>query len=78
MTTRLRIDLAGYHHIINYGVNRMNIFRHNEDKEVKIFQLLWELSMLIMLNISTKRQNEQVTYGKGVIVQDILSTIQSK
>ncbi len=34
MPTRRRIDLAGYHHIINRGVNRMNIFRHNEDKEV--------------------------------------------
>ncbi len=34
MPTRLRIDLAGYHHIINRGVDRMNIFCHDEDKEM--------------------------------------------
>lgn len=34
MPTRLRIDLAGYHHIINRGVDRMNIFRHDEDKKM--------------------------------------------
>ena len=28
--TRIRIDLAGYHHIINRGVDRMNVFRHDE------------------------------------------------
>jgi len=34
MPTRPRIDIAGYHHIINRGVDRMNIFRHNEDKDM--------------------------------------------
>ena len=33
MPTRPRIDIAGYHHIINRGIDRMNIFRHNEDKD---------------------------------------------
>ena len=33
MPTRPRIDIAGYHHIINRGVDRMNIFRHSEDKD---------------------------------------------
>jgi len=26
MPTRLRVDLAGYHHVINRGVNRCDIF----------------------------------------------------
>jgi len=34
MPTRPRIDIAGYHHIINRGVDRMNIFRHSEDKDM--------------------------------------------
>jgi len=34
MPTRPRIDIAGYHHIINRGVDQMNVFRHNEDKDM--------------------------------------------
>ncbi|MDP2894034.1 MAG: transposase [Sulfurimonas sp.] len=34
MPTRLRVDLAGYHHIINRGVNRCDIFNCNDDKEM--------------------------------------------
>ena len=34
MPTRPRIDIAGYHHIINRGVDQMNIFRHSEDKDM--------------------------------------------
>jgi len=34
MPTRPRIDIAGYHHIMNRGVDRMNIFRHSEDKNM--------------------------------------------
>jgi len=34
MPTRARIDIAGYHHIINRGVDQMNIFCHSEDKEM--------------------------------------------
>jgi REP element-mobilizing transposase RayT len=34
MPTRPRIDIAGYHHIMNRGVDQMNIFRHNEDKDM--------------------------------------------
>jgi len=33
MPTRPRIDLAGYHHVINRGVNRCNVFNHPYDKE---------------------------------------------
>jgi len=28
-----RIDLAGYYHIINRGMSKMNIFRHRDDYE---------------------------------------------
>lgn len=34
MPTRLRVDLAGYHHVINRGVNRSVIFDHGDDKEM--------------------------------------------
>ncbi len=34
MPTRLRVDLAGYHHVINRGVNRCIIFNHHNDKEM--------------------------------------------
>jgi REP element-mobilizing transposase RayT len=39
MARRPRIDLPGYHHIVNRGVNRMNIFVNDEDKE-KFLQIL--------------------------------------
>ncbi len=34
MPRRPRIDLAGYHHVINHGVNRSDIFVENSDYEV--------------------------------------------
>ena len=34
MPTRLRVDLAGYHHVINRGVNRCNVFEQDNDKEM--------------------------------------------
>jgi len=34
MPTRLRVDLAGYHHVINRGVNRGIIFNTPDDKEM--------------------------------------------
>ncbi len=39
MPTRPRVNLAGYHHIINRGVNRCSVFEHPTDKEMflKIF-----------------------------------------
>lgn len=33
MPTRLRVDIAGYHHIINRGVNHCYIFNSNNDKD---------------------------------------------
>ena len=34
MPTRLRVDLAGYHHVINRGVNRSVIFNNHYDKNI--------------------------------------------
>jgi REP element-mobilizing transposase RayT len=34
MPTRLRVAIAGYHHIINRGVNRCDIFNSDEDKDM--------------------------------------------
>jgi hypothetical protein len=34
MPRRPRIDLAGFHHIINRGVNRSDIFLQNEDYDI--------------------------------------------
>ena len=34
MPTRLRVDLAGYHHVINRGVNRSVVFNSFVDKEM--------------------------------------------
>jgi len=39
MPRRPRIDLPGYHHIINRGVNRTNVFSGPNDKE-KFMQIL--------------------------------------
>ena len=34
MPTRLRVDLAGFHHIVNRGVNRCDVFYSHHDKEM--------------------------------------------
>ena len=34
MPTRPRIDIAGYHHVINRGVDQINVFLHYEDKDM--------------------------------------------
>ena len=34
MPTRPRIDLAGFHHVINRGVNRCDVFNHASDKDM--------------------------------------------
>ena len=39
MPRRPRIDVPGYHHIVNRGVNRTNIFSDPDDKE-KFLQIL--------------------------------------
>ncbi len=34
MLTRPRIDIAGYHHVINRGVDQMNVFCNHDDKDM--------------------------------------------
>ena len=34
MPRRPRIDMAGYHHVINRGVNRSDIFQDGKDYEM--------------------------------------------
>ena len=46
MPTRPRINIAGYHHIINRGVDQMNVFRHNEDKDM-FLQIVNKTAMIL-------------------------------
>ncbi len=45
MPTRPRIDFAGYHHIINRGVNRCDVFNHNNDKDM-FLQIINKTAMI--------------------------------
>ena len=45
MPTRPRIDLAGYHHIINRGVNRCDVFNHDNDKDM-FLQIINKTAMI--------------------------------
>lgn len=44
MQTKPRIDFAGYHHIINRGVNKSNIFNHNNDKDM-LLQIINKIAL---------------------------------
>jgi hypothetical protein len=56
MPTRPIIDIAGYHHIMNRGVDQMNVFRHNEDKDI----------FLQIVNKTAMIQKEGVRYFFGI------------
>jgi len=58
MPTRPRIDIAGYHHIVNRGVHQMNIFRHNEDKDI----LALNDTYILWYDISTR----PILYSFGI------------
>ncbi|RDX34781.1 hypothetical protein DZA35_01110 [Arcobacter sp. HD9-500m-PIT-SAG03] len=34
MPTRARIEISGYHHVINRGVNRCDVCNRNNDKDM--------------------------------------------
>ena len=38
MPRKPRIDIPGYHHVINRGVNRENVFLCNDDKNKGSFE----------------------------------------
>jgi hypothetical protein len=33
MPRKARLDMAGFHHIVNRGIERSNVYRSHEDKE---------------------------------------------
>ena len=39
MARRPRLDMAGFHHIVNRGVERKNVFKCNDDKN-KFLEIL--------------------------------------
>ena len=45
MPTRPRINIAGYHHIMNRGVDQMDVFRHSEDKDM-FLQIVNKMAMI--------------------------------
>jgi len=50
MARRPRLDLAGFHHIVNRGVARSNIYNCNEDKE-KFLDILCKACKFYKVNI---------------------------
>lgn len=60
--TKPRIDLVGYHHVINRGVNRCNIFNYTNDKNM-FLQIINKTALIekVILHdyilIETKKEN---------------------
>ena len=52
MPTRPRIEIAGYHHIINRGVNKTSIFNSDIDKD-SFMQILNKMQSYIKLCFMT-------------------------
>lgn len=50
MARKPRLDLDGFHHIINRGVARSNVYRCNEDKE-KFLEILCKACRIYKVNI---------------------------
>ena len=50
MSRKPRLDLDGFHHIINRGVARSNVYRCNEDKE-KFLEILCKACRIYKVNI---------------------------
>ena len=50
MARRPRLDMAGFHHIINRGVERKNVFKCNDDKH-KFLEILCKACKLHKVNI---------------------------
>ena len=64
MPTILRINMVGYHHIMNRGVDRMNIFRHSEDKDIflQIVNKIAIIHKVIVPYLSTQFQKIKKYY----------------
>ena len=48
MARRPRLDFDGFHHIVNRGVARSNIYKCDEDKE-KFLEILWNSAIIEVL-----------------------------
>ena len=62
--TRLRVDLAGYHHVINRGVNRSVVFDHYDDKEMFLQIINKSATIHQEENISTFMRIVNASYAK--------------
>lgn len=51
MARKLRVDLAGFYHIINRGVARMHVFLSSLDKE-KFLQIIGKASKVDISHIT--------------------------
>jgi len=47
MARRVRVDLHGFHHIVNRGVARNDIYRCDEDKE-KLLEIIMRFSLAVI------------------------------
>ena len=50
MGRRPRIDLAGFHHLVNRGIERSNIYRSDKDKE-KFLEILCKACSIYKVNV---------------------------
>lgn len=50
MARRSRIDFAGFHHVINRGVAKGNIYKNAEDKN-KFLQILCKACSIYKVNV---------------------------
>ena len=50
MGRRPRIDLAGFHHIVNRGIERSNVYKSNDDKE-KFLEIVCKACEIYKVNI---------------------------
>ena len=58
MPTRLRINIAGYHHIMNRGVDQTDVFRHSAKKICHDKGEKWRLS--------TFNELQKLTHAKAL------------
>ena len=50
MGRKPRLDMAGFHHVVNRGIERSNVYRSNEDKE-KFLEILCKACNIYKVNV---------------------------
>ena len=71
MTTRLRVDLAGYHHVINRGLNRCDVFNHSNDKDMFLQIVNYETNQCNYAQYFNRKYKRSGIFGKIDINQNI-------